>query len=53
MLLTRFDCFLSACIQQEPFAMEIIESDDDFVPPAAGAVGGEGGRGGKIGRAHV
>ena len=30
MLLTCFVYFLSACIQQEPFAAEIIESDDDF-----------------------
>ena len=52
MLLTPFNCFLSAYIQQEPFAAEIIESDDDFAPPAAGAAPpaagadcGAGGRG--------
>ena len=55
-LLARFDFFLSTCIQQDPFAAEIIESDDDFAPPApgasppaAGAVGGAGGRGGRGG----
>ena len=48
MLLTCFDFFLSGA--------EIIESDDDFVQPAAGAtlpaaaaVGGAGGRGGRGG----
>ena len=30
-----------------PFAAEIIESDDDFAPPATGAVFGADGRGGQ------
>ena len=37
MLLTCFEFFLSASIRQETFAAEIIDSDDDFVQPAAGA----------------
>ena len=55
-LLTCFGFFLSASIWQETFTAEIIESDDDFVQPAAGAaqpaagaVGGAGGRGGRGG----
>ena len=56
MILTCFDFFLSASVWQETFAAEIIESDDEFVQPAAaaaqpaaGAVGGAVGRGGREG----
>ena len=53
MLLTLFEYFLSACIQQERFAAEIIESDDDFAPPAAGsappAAGTVSGADGRVG----
>ena len=51
MLLTNFGFYLSACIQQETFVAEIIESDDDLVQPGAGAaaVGGADGRGGRGG----
>ena len=57
MLLTRFDHFLSTCIQQKPLAAEIIESDDDFAQPAAGAAppaaGADRGAGGRAGGSGV